>query len=49
MKVVETSLGWEIQPESSDEQARLQWLIEDLQDHRGQQPCEVGSTDEVRS
>lgn len=48
MKVRETPLGWEIEPETSDEQERLKWLIESLQDHRGQQPGEVGADKFVR-
>lgn len=43
MKVTKTAEGWEIIPQTSDEQSRLEWLIESLQSHPGQQPCEGGA------
>lgn len=31
MKVIRTILGWEIQPETNDEEAHMHWLVERFQ------------------
>jgi len=43
MKVTKTAEGWEIIPQTSDEQSRLEWLIESVASHPDQQPRETGS------
>lgn len=32
MKIIKTTLGWEIQPESDDEYYHLSWLMDQLRD-----------------
>lgn len=39
MKTTKTSEGWEIIPQTSDEEVRIKWLLESIQAHPGQQPC----------
>ena len=46
MKINKTAEGWEIIVETSDEQLRVQWLMESLASHPDQQPCESGAPQE---
>lgn len=43
MKIKDTAEGWEIVPETSDEQKRLQWLVEAIKSHPDQQRAEFDS------
>lgn len=43
MRVKEERGGWFIEAETSDEQQRLQWLIESLKSHPDQRPAVYGS------
>lgn len=46
MRVKEERGGWFIEAHTSDEQERLEWLIESLQSHPDQQACETPSSTE---
>lgn len=38
MHIKETANGWEIIPQTKDEETRLRWLIDSLKSHPDQQP-----------
>jgi hypothetical protein len=49
MKINKTIVGWEIVPETNEEELRVRWLMESLASHPDQQTCESSSTTQEKA